>query len=446
MTREPRRPAQRASSAIAWSFGRQVLVAIMQLGLILIVARLLGPAGAGTYSVALLLPTLLAQLATLGLSNSSVYFIASGKVGLQSAWAASRDAFAVAGVAGLAFGLGLVLLFGEAAFPGIPLAVVLAALLTLPCQLYAVATSSFLQALQNFQAFNKLALVQPGIACLSLLILMTLGEVDLLSVMAVAVLSHFIACLYGMRLLSRHVPLFQRVSSVERWRYLRPALVYGLKAHLSNIVTFLNYRLDVFLVNFFTGPAASGLYVIAVRLAEQLWLLSYAAGSVVYPQVASMQGEEARRHFAPAVARIVLWVTVIAAGLLAAVGEPLLLLIFGGEFLGAVHVLLLLLPGVTLLAASRVLANDLAGQGRVGFNLVLALLILAINTGGNFILIPRYGIAGAGAATTIAYTFDWIIRVALLRRLTGVAWRVSVVPALEDFRRIVALGRSLKKL
>src|SRR5690606_7325723 len=119
MTREPRRPAQRASSAIAWSFGRQVLVAIMQLGLILIVARLLGPAGAGTYSVALLLPTLLAQLATLGLSNSSVYFIASGKVGLQSAWAASRDAFAVAGVAGLAFGLGLVLLFGEAAFPGI---------------------------------------------------------------------------------------------------------------------------------------------------------------------------------------------------------------------------------------------------------------------------------------------------------------------------------------
>src|SRR5690606_9177613 len=274
----------------------------------------------------------------------------------------------------LAFGLGLVLLFGEAAFPGIPLAVVLAALLTLPCQLYAVATSSFLQALQNFQAFNKLALVQPGIACLSLLILMTLGEVDLLSVMAVAVLSHFIACLYGMRLLSRHVPLFQRVSSVERWRYLRPALVYGLKAHLSNIVTFLNYRLDVFLVNFFTGPAASGLYVIAVRLAEQLWLLSYAAGSVVYPQVASMQGEEARRHFAPAVARIVFWVTVIAAGLLAAVGEPLLLLIFGGEFLGAVHVLLLLLPGVTLLAASRVLANDLAGQGRVGFNLVLALL------------------------------------------------------------------------
>ncbi|WP_269851929.1 oligosaccharide flippase family protein [Methanosarcina horonobensis] len=51
--------------------------------------------------------------------------------------------------------------------------------------------------------------------------------------------------------------------------YTKECLGYGWKAHLSNILAFVNYRADLFLVNFFLTPAATGIYLIAVQIAEK---------------------------------------------------------------------------------------------------------------------------------------------------------------------------------
>ena len=145
---------RRTGIDIALTFSRQFLAGLMQLGLLLIVAWGLGPEGAGTYAVALLLPSILSQLLNLGLASANVYFVASRQFSLAQVWVASRDLVLLMGVLGLGVGVGLVLLMGELAFPGIPQMVLLSALLIYPTSLMAGIVSGLFQALQGSVCFG----------------------------------------------------------------------------------------------------------------------------------------------------------------------------------------------------------------------------------------------------------------------------------------------------
>ena len=135
----------------------------------------------------------------------------------------------------------------------------------------------------------------------------------------------------------------------------------------------------------------------------------------------------------------------MAAGFLAAILQPLIQLLFGSEFVGAVAALLVLLPGIVLLSLGRVVANDFAARGWVGINMVLAGTVLLINTIANLVLIPQFGFLGAAMATTLAYTFDVTVRLLLQWRLLGVPWWECMIPTRGDFTMIKRLFPKGKK-
>jgi O-antigen/teichoic acid export membrane protein len=112
---------RRTAVNIGLTFGRQFLAGFLQLGLLLIVARLLGPEGAGAFAIALLLPSIMSQLLNLGLVSATVYFVASGQVRPEIAWAASRDLMLGMALTGLGVGALIVLgSFRSACWPDLP--------------------------------------------------------------------------------------------------------------------------------------------------------------------------------------------------------------------------------------------------------------------------------------------------------------------------------------
>ncbi|WP_114390301.1 flippase [Notoacmeibacter marinus] len=424
---------RRTVTDIALTFGRQFLAGLMQLGQVLIVARLLGPEGAGIYAVALLTPTLMGQLLNFGLPSANVYFVASRKVSATEAWAASRDLIVCLIVLGLVIA-SLVLAFaGFRLFPGVPLPVLFAALAIFPFSLPMTIATGFFQAVQDFRSFNMAVLVQPVLALSGMIVLWLTGTVDLTTIVAMVSMTHALALLFTLYRLNRDIDIL--TSGKGRAKYLRCALPYGAKSHLGNILSFLNYRIDIFLVNLIVGPAATGLYTIAVRLTEQLWMISQAVSTVIFPRLASMADDSAARgQFTSFMARIVLWITLAASGVLAAVAQPLIAILFGADFLGATAALLVLLPGIALFSCARVLANDLAARGFAGINLALALVTLAVNTAANLILIPRFGIVGAAAATTLSYTLVLLVRLIIGAAMDKTSWWMNLVPMPDDFR------------
>jgi len=224
--------------------------------------------------------------------------------------------------------------------------------------------------------------------------------------------------------------------------YMKRATTYGIQAHLANILGFLNYRVDMFLVNGFLGPAAVGLYAVGVGLVEKLWMISQAASTVLFPRVAAETDEQRRKEFTPLVARTVLWTTALGALLLALFSRWIVLLLYSEAFLPTVSALQALLVGIVALSAGRVLSNDIAGRGFPGLNIYTGLAAVVTNVILNLFWIPRYGIVGAAWASTVSYTVLFLGVLFFYCRLSGNRWTSVVLPQRGDWMVYLKTGKA----
>lgn len=182
----------------------------------------------------------------------------------------------------------------------------------------------------------------------------------------------------------------------------RSTLRMALPVYLGNAIQYLNYRLDLVFVGALSGVTGVGLYSVSYRIAEMLLIVPNAIGFVHVGRAASdvdMQLQSSSIRLAWASASIVAGACVVVA----AIASPAITLVFGHEYEGAVEPLLLLLPGIVALAAGGVLANDLAGRGRAGYNAWGSAAALVATVALDLWLVPDHGAVGAAIASSISY-------------------------------------------
>jgi O-antigen/teichoic acid export membrane protein len=221
-------------------------------------------------------------------------------------------------------------------------------------------------------------------------------------------------------------------------RLLTRCVRYGVFGFSANLVQFLNFRLDFFLLSALRSSASVGIYSIATTLAELVGRIASSAATILLPRVAS--GAPGGVAFTTRVARVVLLVTIAAALALAAVGSFLITLFFGDSFSGAYTPLLVLLPGMAALALATVLATDLAGRGAPAVLLYGSLIGLVLTCVLNPILIPIYGATGAALTSTVAYTASTAFVAVVFGRRHGTRLSDVLVPRRGDFRARAAVG------
>ena len=401
---------------IGYTLGRQLLAAGAQLLLVVIIARALGPEGNGQYAMAILLPTLMVNFLNLGVGPATVYFVGRGELTASQAiqgnlWLGIRVA-----ALGLPCGLPVLYFFGDALFPGVSLGLLLLGLATFPVSLLLAYLNTILQGLEDFRAFNAATLIPPYIALAgTALTLLALGMGT-----QAAVVAYLIGQLLGLAMTLTFLRRKQRGEGARGepvTGQARKVLGYGWKAHLSNILAFVNYRADIFLVNFFLSPAATGVYVIAVQIAERLWMLSQAASTVLLPRLSAMHEDPvARLRLTNRSFRVVLFLTAGAGGFCAFALHWLLVPVFGAAYAEAMNAFLWLLPGVIAGAGARVQSNCIAAAGKPEWNMYVAVLVVTTNVVLNIMLIPGFGIVGAAMATSAAYAANAAVKYYLVRK------------------------------
>jgi O-antigen/teichoic acid export membrane protein len=198
-----------------------------------------------------------------------------------------------------------------------------------------------------------------------------------------------------------------------------PTTKYGVKTLFGNLLQFFNYRLDVFLVNFFLGPVAVGIYSVSVLLAEVLWQLPNAA-SLVLSSKSVNSSHKAMNEVTPTVFWIVLATSSAGALGLAVLGQGLIRLVFSNTFASAYLPLLILLPGVVLLGGGKILSSDIAGRGYPQYNSITAAVALVATVILDVYLIPTMGIAGAALASTISYAICLALSVGFYLKVSGI--------------------------
>lgn len=430
------------SRNIGATFVRQLVAAFLNLVTVAIIARVYGPEGNGAYSVALLLPSMLTSFLNLGVAPANVYYLGSNRIAVRQLLVANTRIFLSLGTFGLVLGSAILKWKAEAFFPGVARLVLWFALAVFPLSLLNSYLRSVFQGLQQFRLYNILAIMQPSSLLLLVSSLALLGAREVAYLVGAQLISQLVVVALGIlwllpALKKESPPLFPE-------NFIIKTISYGWKANLGNILAFANYKMDIFLTNLFVGPAGAGIYGVAVAMAEKPWLISQAVGIVLLPRLAQLSSYEAkRRALTPLVARCVLMTTLLCTLLLCFLAYWLIGLVFGPEYIEALLPLWILLPGVTLLSASRVLANDIAARGRPELNMYISIVLVVVNIIGNLILIPRYGLPGAAGSTTIAYTLDLTLRLIIYERFTGNRWFDSMFVKASDFQMVQSAIRGL---
>ncbi len=406
----------------------------------IILARVLGPEGRGIYALAALLPSLIVTFGNLGIGPATVYYVARGEFRRQEILGNNVLLSVGVGAVGVLAGLVVVLFFRETVFPGVSPGYLLLALVLVPVEVFFSYVRYVLLGSQRIKEFNYIQIARSALF-LGLIALALLG---LRAGVTGAILAGLFTWLVVDALVFRLAKTVAGgIDFTPNPLYIKRATTYGVQAHLANILGFLNYRIDMFLVNGFLGPAAVGLYAVGVGLVEKLWMISHAAGTVLFPRVAAETEEQRRKEFTPLVARTVLWTTALGALALALLSRWIVLLLYSEAFLPAVGALQALLAGIVALSAGRVLSNDIAGRGRPILNAYGGLAAVATNVALNLLWIPRYGIVGAAWASTVSYSVSFLMALFLYCRLSDNRWTKVVLPQRGDWALYWKTGKAL---
>jgi O-antigen/teichoic acid export membrane protein/glycosyltransferase involved in cell wall biosynthesis len=408
-------------------------VGALQVG---ITARILGPAGKGELTAALLLPGLFAILAPLGIDWASMYHLGKKTFSRDTLVRTVLAALLILGGAGVVACLGASYFLRDRLFGGVSPAAVWVAVLTIPTQLSWLFLGGFYRGEMRIAEAN---LMDVGRSTLRFLLIVTALVVlrwSVLGVVLAQVLAESLMTVLALRYLGG-----VKLRPMLQWDVLSKLLAFGIQIYSCSLFLYLNYRVDLFLVRSKLDLYQTGLYSTAVTLAEILWMVPNSLGTVLFPSMAR-SSEEGREALTLAICRSSFWMMAILCGILALGRNLALRFIFGERFVEAGPALLGLLPGILAMSLQFILGTALSGRGRP----LPVALGAAIGFGANVFLnlawIPRYGILGASLASSVSYTLVTLVVLIAYLRISDSRLRDAILLRKEDLRRLAgAFGR-----
>ena len=202
----------------------------------------------------------------------------------------------------------------------------------------------------------------------------------------------------------------------------------------------LQFRGDAFLINIILGVRQTGIYSVTSGLAETLWYIPNAMGTVMFSRAVDPKLDAGR--IAAMLTRTTLAVALVTAIPALIFGPRLVRFIYGAQFADAGVALRLILPGIVAYSVVAVLSRYITGQGRPGTGTLILVAGLAINIGANLALIPAFGIRGAAAASSLSYIVTAALTLIVFHRLSDRGMRETLIIRTSDIRALMAASRA----
>ncbi len=411
-----------------------------------VIARLLGPSGLGTYVLVMALVWIMGVVAGLGLPAGFTYYVSRGLCSPAKAVRAGVGAGIGLGAAGGVLTLAAVLLLKSNVLEGVTWLMALAAAFVLPVALATRLSLSVSVAQERYKRWGGLQIAQAVLSMMgTILLAIPFGVTGAVVGFAVGqVVSGGVAITFAARDATS--------AGASETGTLRGVFRFGALTWSADVLQLLNYRLDIFLLSALVGSSAVGVYSVAVGVTALGWIAPQALSSVVFPRTArhssgpdgkreSTTGDEgiviALRH-----ATALVPVTAVGLSALAAIAIPLL---YGSAFHQSIALALILIPGVLAVGVAKVVSAIVAGRGHPEYSLYNTLVTAPITIGLYVWLIPALGAFGAALASTLSYMLTTAIAFVFLERVAAVRPRDVVGPlshVVADYRMALATLRA----
>jgi O-antigen/teichoic acid export membrane protein len=398
----------------------------------IVVARVLGPAGKGVASYAALV---MALFTTFGYGLQSAVMYECGRNGRPQI---------------LVYGAALRLL-GLAMLPTAAALLVLAwfdprhaAFIYVACAIpFAVYTqiTNGIFLLHNDVRSNVIAGMIPtfGVALFTIPAL-TFFHGGLTAVLAIWAAMFGASAIFTLIRLNAYLPALALGES--DWSLLREQAWFSLKAGSTSLASFLNLRIDVFVVSFMLDARTLGIYTLAVASGELMWQVSRPLAATTNGRIAA--GDRARAvALTCTVARNILAVEFVLGIAIFALAPLAVRFVYGSAYAESGSVMRWLLPGVIVYAAQAPLSYFVTVKdGRPMAALAIQVSSVVCCALISVLTIRWLNIYGAALATSVTYCCAAAASSFIFARSAGVpaaSFMLLQREDLERFRRL--LGR-----
>ncbi len=197
----------------------------------------------------------------------------------------------------------------------------------------------------------------------------------------------------------------------------------GLLLVASGIAATVNLRIDQVMIGAMLGDADLGLYSAAVRISEILYVIPEAVVISLFPAVLAARSRSAAEYqmATQLTLDLMFWSAIVLAGLASILATPVIPLLLGSEFAGAVPILLIHVWASVFVFTRAVFSKWLIAEDILRFSLITQVAGGVINVIVNLVLIPSLGGEGAAIATLLSYGTSSFLILLLFPRTRGFA-------------------------
>lgn len=196
---------------------------------------------------------------------------------------------------------------------------------------------------------------------------------------------------------------------------------YSLPLVFARLMNTVIARSNTILVGYFSDPTATGLFGAAVTISPFISLSLLSFGKIFSPVISELWESGETKELESTFKTVSKWIFSIGfpVFIIVMLFSPSLLLVFGSDFPEAATTLRLLAVGQIINAIAGPVGLILTMTGRQKVNLANSIALAVINLALNIVMIPRWGIAGAGLATAISLTAINVVRIVEVKVLYG---------------------------
>ena len=395
----------------------------------IIFARVLGPSEYGVYTLAFFFIPLVATVAKLGVPSCFTRYIPQyEKQGMMKDFIKRTYAMAMTGsivvmILCIIFSRQVAYLIYESSdYKNI---VILCAVSIIAYTLFACMTYTF-NGLRVFKLSYLLGFVQFLIFSAIGITLVLVYRDAVSAVFANLLALIAVIFLFGYFVLKYIVGDSAQKQKIEERGFKTKIFKYSIWFVITPIVFNLFKYTDRWMIGRFLGMEEVGIYSVGSNITALVFMVGVVAGSVLMPNLSSMWEEGKQREALAKMDLVMRANTVlllIGALCLMLVKTRLIDLLYGAEYVNCTPVIGMLLVFWLLNSTYGILASYAGLIEKTYILLIGSFAGLIFNVSLNYIFIPRYGIAGAAAATTISFGIT-ILTILIWYNIQG--WRMGL--------------------
>ncbi|MGB4969603.1 MAG: oligosaccharide flippase family protein [Saprospiraceae bacterium] len=187
--------------------------------------------------------------------------------------------------------------------------------------------------------------------------------------------------------------------------FVKKSFRYGLRSWPGDLALRANLRLDQLILVSSYSASALGIYSIAVKFVELVWMIPDSIGPVLFNLIASKKNPAESLPMVAKVHRLLIYACLFILFSWALICYYIMIPYFLGiEYKSVMIPFLLLIPGTLFLISSKIFTKQFSASGNVHWTSQITIFGFIISFIAYFTLIPYFGMNGAALASSIGYT------------------------------------------